>query len=451
MRNRPPSEATASASRPFEVTNRSVVAIALPMTLAFITTPLIGLTDTAVVGQLGQAALIGGLAVGAIIFDVVFATFNFLRSATTGLVAQAFGRDDGREEQAVFWRSLTLAMIIGTAILLAGPLIMAAGLAFMDPGPDVRAATESYVAIRLWSAPAALVNYAILGFVLGRGEGTIGLLLQAAINGSNVVLSLWLGLGLGWGLAGVAWGTVIAELTGALGGFLFIWSRFDRSATPGWATIGNRQSLLRLMSLNRDIMIRSMALLAAFAFFTRAGVQFGPVVLAANAVLMNFFFVASFYLDGLATAAEQIGGRAIGANHRAAFDKAIRLTIFWGFILSGIGAASFLLAGPILIDVMTTAPDVREAADTYLVWAALSALSGVLAFQMDGVFIGATWSRDMRNMMLVSLVLYLLMLWLIVPSTGNHGLWAAFNVFLGLRGLTLLSLVRRRADETFTP
>jgi multidrug resistance protein, MATE family len=436
-------------SRPFDVTSRTVVSIALPMTLAFMTTPLLGIVDTAVVGQLGDAALIGGLAIGAIIFDAVFATFNFLRSATTGLVAQAIGREDHADEQAIFWRSLAIGLGLGLVVLLASPLVIAAGVAFMGPGADVRAAIEVYVSIRIVSAPAALANYAVLGFVLGRGEALVGLGLQTLINSINIVLSIWLGLGLDWGIAGVAWATVIGETVGAIAGFAFVVRRFRRGDNPSLAKLFERRAVGRLMSLNRDIMIRSMALLAAFAFFTRAGVQFGPTVLAANAILMNFFFVAGYYLDGLATAAEQIAGRAVGANHRPAFDKAIRLTVLWGFVLAGIGAGFFLVFGGMLIELMTTAPEVRSTAMVFLPWAAISALCGVLAFQMDGVFIGATWSRDMRNMMLLSLAIFLAVLFTVVPAVGNHALWAALNLFLGLRGVTLLALVPRRARETF--
>ena len=444
-----PTNSNAPEARPFDVTSRSVLAIALPMTLAFMTTPLIGLTDTAIVGQSGEAAPLGGLAIGAIIFDFVFVSCNFLRAATTGLVAQSAGRGDVGEEQTIFWRALILALGLGIIFVLLAPWITGAGLAFMEPGADVRAAAETYMAIRFLSAPPALANYAILGFVLGRGEARLGLGLQVVINGANIALSLYLGVVLGWGIEGVAWGTVAAECIGAVCGFAIIVGRFSRQSRPGWLSLLDRKALVALMALNRDIMIRSLSLLTAFALFTRTGAQFGPVTLAANAVLLNFFMIAGFYLDGLATASEQIVGRSIGALHRPAFDKAIRLTVMWGFALSGIAAAFFLLAGAALIDVVTTAPEVREAARIYLPWAALTGLAGVLAFQMDGVFIGATWSRDMRNMMVLSLIAFVAMVWLVVPMAGNHGLWAAFNLFLGLRGISLYLLVPRRALAAF--
>ena len=198
-------------ARDFVVDNRTVLAIAVPMTLAYLTTPLIGLVDTAVVGQLGDAALLGGLAAGAIIFDIVFATFNFLRSGTTGLVAQAFGRGDGVEEKAVLLRAVALSLAIGIALALLAPLVSRAGAWFIGAEPRVLAAMDSYVRIRLLGAPFALANYAVLGYVLGRGQGQLGLFLQLVLNGANIVLAIVLGLYLGWGVAGVAWAAVSAS------------------------------------------------------------------------------------------------------------------------------------------------------------------------------------------------------------------------------------------------
>lgn len=435
--------------RAFDVNNRMVLAIAVPMTLAFLTTPLLGLVDTAVVGRLGDAALLGGLAIAAILFDLVFTTFNFLRSATTGLVAQAMGRGDSGEEQAVFWRSLMIAAIAGVAIIAATPLLLSAGLAFMGAKGEVAAAASTYLLIRALSAPAALANYAILGYVLGRGMGGTGLFLQSIINGTNIVLSIWFGLYLGYGLQGVALATVIAEITGCITGFWIIHRRFDRAHRPSWKQVIDRPSVKRLMALNGDIMIRSFALIAAFAWFTRLGTGFGETTLAANAILMNFFMVAGYYLDGFATAAEQLVGRAIGARHRPAFAKSVRLTVVWGFALAGFTTVFFLLFGSSLINLMTTLETVRTEAGTYLFWAALTALSGVLAFEMDGVYIGATWSRDMRNMMLLSLALFIGLSVALTNLWGNQGLWISLNIFLAARGFTLLALLPRRMNQAF--
>jgi MATE family multidrug resistance protein len=426
-----------------------VASIAIPMTLAYMTTPLIGVVDTAVVGQLGRAELLGGLAIGAILFDLLFTTFNFLRASTTGLTAQAYGRGDTAEQDAIFWRSFLLAVFIGLAIIALGPLLLAGGLAFMDAGPAVSQAASAYVAIRLFSAPAALANYSILGYILGRGQAATGLALQILISLTNLGLSILLGLTLGWGIAGVAWATVIAECLGAAAGLAVILLRIPRTTFPIRARLLDRAALKRLFALNGDIMIRSLALMSAFAFFTRSGVPFGPVTLAANAVLLNFFFVSAYFLDGLATAAEQIAGRAIGAQNRTAFNTAVRLTLIWSFGIAALAAAVVWLAGPAVIDLITTEPNVRADARAYLGWAAVTALAGVLAFQMDGVYIGATWSRDMRNMMLLSLAVFLAIVFFIVPHAGNHALWAALNIFLGLRGVSLWLRLPARVKDAF--
>jgi MATE family multidrug resistance protein len=442
-------QAAQPASRPFSVTHRSVLAIAVPMTLAYMTTPLLGLVDTAVVGQFGSAALLGGLAIGALVFDVVFTTFNFVRSGTTGLVAQAYGRGDEAEQQAVFWRAFAIAVVAGVVLAALAPLLVAGGRWFMAAGADVDDAMETYVRIRMLASPFSLINYAILGYVLGRGEGGLGLLLQLVLNVINMVLSVVLGLHLGWGVAGVAWGTFGGELAAMLLGMAILLRRFSASPALDRTRLFDRRAFASMIALNRDIMIRSFVLLAAFALFTRQGAQFGTLTLAANAVLMNFFMVAGFFLDGFATAAEQLVGRAVGARYIDAFRRAVRLTTLWGFALAALVCLATLAFGTQLIAVITTAEDVRASAAVYLPWAALTALSGVLAFQMDGVFIGATWSRDMRNMMLLSFLVFCAALYTLGPALGNAGLWAALHVFLICRGISLYATLRVRLKTAF--
>jgi putative MATE family efflux protein len=440
---------SATSPRAFDVNNRLVLTIAIPMMLAYLTTPLLGLVDTAVVGQFGDAALLGGLAAGAIIFDVVFTTFNFLRSGTTGLVAQAFGRDDSLEQRAVFWRAAAIAVVAGVVLILLAPLIASAGEWFMGAEPRVTQAMDIYIRIRLLSAPASLLNYAILGYFLGRGEASRGLMLQLLLNGVNIVLSIWFGLHLGWGVEGVAWGTVCGEVVATLVGLAVILRRFHPMPDMPWRRTFSSAAMRRMLALNGDIMIRSFVLMGAFTLFTRQGAQLGTLTLAANAVLMHFFLVAGYFLDGFATAAEQLAGRAVGARYLPAFQRAVRLTLIWGFAMAGAVTIIVLLFGDQLVAVITTAADVRAEASAYLPWAALTAVSGVLAFQMDGVFIGATWSRDMRNMMLLSFAAFVAALLLLGHYFGNHGLWAALHVFLITRGLSLLAAMPRSVRATF--
>ncbi|MBB2712963.1 MULTISPECIES: MATE family efflux transporter [Rhizobium] len=440
---------SSSHSLAFEVTHRLVLSIAIPMTLGFLTTPMLGLTSTAVVGHMGDPEALAGLAIGAMLFDLILGSFNFLRASTTGLTAQAYGRRDQHEQQAVFARALISALGCGLALLCLSPLLKVAGLRLMGAEGAIAEATATYFSIRILAAPAALANYAILGFVLGRGRGGVGLLLQALINGINILLSIYLGLSLDWGVAGVAWGTLAGEVAGALAGLFIVLGGFAKSERPAWPEVFSRHRLAELFALNRDILIRTFVLIGAFAIMTRIGTGFGAVTLAANAVLMNFFLLSGYYLDGLANAAEQITGRAVGARYRPAFDRGLKLTILWSFGLAAIVSAFFFLAGPWLISVLTTSPEVRQAAATYLPWAAVTGLTGALAFLMDGVFIGATWSADMRNRMLMSFAGYLAMLALFVPLFGNHGLWLGMNAFLLLRGFFLVMLVKPRADQTF--
>ena len=436
-------------SRPFDVTHRSVFGIAAPMSLAYMSTPLLGLVDTAVIGQLGIPALLGGIAVGAVVFDVVLTTFNFLRSGTTGLVAQAFGAGNAVEIRAVLVRAMAIAVILGAlTILLQSPLV-AAGLSVMGVSDAVGEATSVYLAIRIYSAPFALANYVILGWFLGLGKAGTGLLLQVFLNGLNIVLNVYFVLVLDWGVAGVAWGTVIGECVTALIGLALIYRETGTKDWPPLATITDLQPFRRLAALNGDIMVRSFVLLFAFSFFTAQSARYGDVILAANAVLMHFFHISGSFLDGFANAAEQLAGRAVGARWKPAFNRAVEMTLKFGVLLSVTLFLVFWLFGPLLVDVMTVSPEVRETARIYLLWAALTPVAGVIAFQMDGIFIGATWSRDMRNMMLVSVAVYLVAWWGLTALFGIHGLWMALLIFLGARGVSLSVMCRRRALETF--
>lgn len=435
--------------RPFVVTNRGVLAIALPMTLAYITTPLLGVVNTAVIGRLGDAALLGGLAIGAIIFDIVFTTFNFLRSGTTGFTAQAHGADDEAEVQAVFWRALILALIAGLIVLAVHSELLAAALAVMGGSAAVRDATTTYYEIRVLATPFALINYVVLGWLIGRGRAVLGLCIQVLLNGINVVLSIAFVSGLGFGVAGVAWAAFSAEAVTATIGIAICLLLMSRKRHFDLTEIFDLKDFRRMISVNGDIMIRSFTLLIAFAFFTSRSATAGDVVLAANQILLTLFFTGSYFLDGLATAAEQYAGRAIGARYRPAFERSLTLAIIWGYVIAATVSALFWFAGPAFIEIMTTNLAIQSVALVYLPYAALTPLIGTLAFQMDGVFIGATWSSDMRNMMLVSLAAYFAVWWMLTPVLGIDGLWIALLVFLGVRGAALFLLCLRRIGPAF--
>ena len=438
-----------STIRPFDVTHRGVLAIALPMTLAYLSTPVVGVVNLGVVGQVGDPAMVGGVAIGALVFNFIFATFNFLRSGTTGLVAQAVGGGDRAAASAWLARALILSLVIGIAVVLLREPIASLGLRLIGGSDAVQAATRDYWNVRALATPFALANYVILGWLIGLGRAGLGLALQIALNGVNIVLSLVLVLYFDLGVAGVGWASFAAEAGAALLGFAVILRLTGGADWPRLARIIERAGFLRMIAVNRDIMIRSFALLFVFGFFTAQSARGGDVALAANEILLNFTMLAAFLLDGLAAAAEQFAGRAVGARHRPAFERSLRLVIGWGFAVALAASAAVFVLGPWLIDTMTTSPEVRAAARLYLPYAALVPLAGTLAYQMDGIFIGATWSAEMRNMMLVSLVVYFAAWAVLAPPLGIAGLWIALLVFVGVRGLTLLWITRSKVEAVF--
>jgi len=437
-------------AKPFEVNHKSVLALAIPMTLAYVSTPVLGVVDTAVIGQLGVASLVGGIAIGALIFDAISTTFNFLRLGTTGLTAQAYGAGSMVTANATLARALILAALFGAVMMVLKAPIAATALALIGGSAAVKTAAQTYFEIRVLSAPVHLANFAILGWFLGLGKARTGLALQLCLNSINIALSVLFVIGLNWGVAGVAYATVVSETLTLLLGAYLVSRAAGRTQWPTLSGIFDRSAFAGMMAINRDIMIRSFVLLAGFAFFTARSADQGDTILAANAILEKFIMVSAFFLDGLATAAEQLAGRAVGARHRPAFDRTVRLTLLWSLACSSFLAVVLLTAGPTLLDLMTTAEEVRNTGRTYLFWAAVTPLFGVLAFQMDGIFIGATWSRDMRNMMLLSLAVFICAYYLLFPMFQNHGLWMALNVFLGVRGLSLAIVCRYRAQKTFS-
>lgn len=446
------SSPTSSASSPdteFSVSHRMVLSIAIPMTLAYLSTPLLGIVDMAVIGRLGDATLIGGIALGGIIFDLVFNTFSFLRSGTTGFTAQALGARNEEEIRATLLRALVIAIGGGLLVFALQPWFTQAGQWFLGGSPDVQSATARYVEVRVYSSPFLLANYAILGWFIGLGRAGTGLFLQLFLNGLNILLSVWFVMGLGWSVEGVALATVFSETATTVLGLALVLNHTRVGRWPALSVVFDTRLLMRMMAVNRDIMIRSFALVFAFTFFMGRSAAQGDTVLAANAILEKFILIGGHFLDGLATAAEQLAGRAVGAKQRAAFDRSIKLTAVWSFAMAGLLSAVFLAFGPAMIDFMTTAPEVRDTANIYLFWAAATPLFGVLAFQMDGVYIGATWSDTMRNMMLLSLAAFLAAYYALFPLLGNHGLWLAMFVFFGLRGVTLLAACPRKAARTF--
>ncbi len=420
------------------LTHANVLAVALPIIIANITTPLIGIVDTAVLGQLGDAHYIGAVAVGAVIFNMIYWAFGFLRMGTTGITAQAEGSGDRDEVAATLIRTLLIALVCGVALILLQWPISAAAFTLIDGSASVETGARTYFTYRIWGAPAALANYALLGWLIGRGRAGTALLLQLLLNGTNAALDALFVIGFAWGVSGVAIGTMIAESFAVLCG-LWLARRMLRhaGATVTRKRAFDRTALKRIVSVNSDIMIRSLALLFAFSWFTAKSAEAGDVTLAANAILMHLANFSAYFLDGFAFSAETFVGRAIGARRLARFREAVRMTSVWAAILGiALGIAYWLLGG-LVIDMLTINPEIRAEARIYLIWAALVPVVSFPCFQLDGIFIGATHGADMRNMAIVSMVIFLAAWAVLTPVWDNHGLWLSLVILNAARGLTL--------------
>ncbi|HXN67771.1 MAG TPA: MATE family efflux transporter [Bradyrhizobium sp.] len=401
--------------------------------VANLTTPLIGIVSTIAIGRLGDATLLGGVAIASVIFDCLFWLFAFLRMSTLAFTAQAIGAGEMQEMRAQLSRGLAVAAVIGAVLIFLQMPLAAILLEVMGGSEGVTRAAKTYFMIRIWSAPLALSNYVVLGWLIGQARARLALAVQIAINLINAAATVALVQVAHAGISGTAIAAVIAEAAG-LGLGLLIARRltYGRPAIPRAALL-DRTKLIRMLAVNRDIMIRTAALISAFLFFTAQGARAGDVTLAANAVLNNFLLISAFFLDGLANAAEQLCGRAFGARDRVAFAGAVRLVLRWGFGFALAVSVIFTLFGPALIDVMTASEEVRRGARDYLWYVVLSPLLSVFAFGFDGVYIGATWARDMRNLMVLSLLIFLTA-WLALRSFGNAGLWGAILFLYAARG-----------------
>ena len=422
--------------------------LAWPLILSNLSVPLLGVVDTAVVGHLDSPRYLGGVALGALVMSVLYWMFGFLRMGTTALTAQAFGADDPVETRAALARALLLALGFGLLVVAAGPLVLVASERLFAPSAEVAVEFERYLTIRLFGAPAALANMALLGWLLGLQDSRRPLLLMIVTNAVNALLSVLFVFGLGWATVGVAAGTVIAEYAGLGLGFAVvatIWRR--QGGWPGRDAILVLAPFRRLFAVNRDLFLRRLMLEAAFLAFAAIGSRQGEVVLAANAVLMNFFTAAAYGLDGFAHAAEAMVGRAVGARDRPGFAAAVRASFVNAALLAILMTLAFALGGGWGVRLMTGLPEVRAQAMAFLPYILALPLVSVWAFVFDGIYFGATRTAELRNGMAASLALFAVTAGLLVPAFANHGLWLAFLIFL-LGRAAILALIYRRVEGT---
>ena len=426
-------------------TNRDMWRIAAPMILSNISVPLLGMVDTGVVGHLDSSSYLGAVAIGGTIFTFIYLGMNFLRMGTTGIAAQSFGAGDNDGLRVSLGQALIVSLAIATAILLLQIPIWRGAITLLGGDAQTQQHAATYFSIRVWSAPGTLANYALIGWFLGLQNARVPLLIFLTINITNIILDLLFVVVLGMDVDGVALASVIAEYSGLLVGGAFALDAL-RSHAGHWplARLTNLSAYKAFFAVNANLFVRTMALLFAFGFITAQGARLGPAILAANAVLMNFQNLTSLGLDGLAHAAEAMVGKAVGQKDDSALRYTVRLTLKWSLIFAGGFTLAFVLTGPLIIRILTDIPEVRATAMTYLPWLIISPLISVWCFLYDGVYVGMTRAREMRNIMLISTFGVFLPVWYFTQSFGNHGLWFAFLVFLASRGIGMhLGYIRR--------
>ncbi|MDT8895561.1 MATE family efflux transporter [Halomonas sp. I1] len=422
--------------------HRRVWSLAWPIILSNITVPLLGLVDTAVVGHLSDSRYLAAVTLGATLFGFLYWGFGFLRMGTTGLTSQAAGRGDDEGVRNLLGQSMLLALGIGLVLILAGGPLVELGLWLLDGSVEATALAGEYARIRLWSAPAVLANYAILGWFLGQQNSRVTLIILVLTNAVNILLDLLFVVGLGMTSDGVAWATVIADISALAVGLCLVSRQLRRLGGRF-----RRERLLRLdaytelFQVNANLFVRTLGLLFAMAFFTAQGAAQGDTILAANAVLLQFIMLTSYGLDGFAHAAEALTGHAVGRARWREFAQAVRGATRFSLLTAGATALVFALGGHWLIALLTGLPDVRTSAGEYLPWVVVMPLIAVWSYLLDGVFIGATAIREMRNSIFIGLAVYLPVWWFAQPL-DNHGLWLAFTVFTATRSAVLIAYYR---------
>ncbi|MEM7027381.1 MAG: MATE family efflux transporter [Pseudomonadota bacterium] len=418
--------------------SRAFWLLAGPMIISNISLAFLGLVDTAVIGHLDSAVYLGGVAIGTVVFDFLYWGLSFLRMGTTGIIAQNHGQQDAEAMRTGFGQSLFIAIVLSLFILLFQAPIIEYGLLLLEGSEEVKYYANVYCRWMIWGAPALVILYSIHGFLLGMQNAISTLKLAVIVNVLNIILDIVFVVGFGMDVKGVALASVIAQYTGVLVGCWYI--RKELMLYPGkWRLdqIFNTPKLKRFLSLNHDIFIRTICLILVFAFFTREGAKHGDIILAANSILMKFYLLMAMGLDGFNHAAEALVGKAVGARDKSKFKLATTLALKWSFIFGLVFTAFYWLAGDWIIAMLTDLEEVRLMAETYLPWMIAMPLISVWCFLLDGVFLGATRGKEMRNSMLVCTFLFFLPLWYVFQFLGNHGLWLAFTVFIFVRGITM--------------
>lgn len=413
--------------------DRRILRLAVPSILANITTPLLALIDTAIAGHLGSERYLAAIAVGGVMFNMLYWFFSFLRAGTSGLSAQACGAGDPSASALVLARSLLVALTAGALMILFQEGIFKMMVWFLEAKPPVSSLASVYFHLLIWGAPAVLGNYAMAGWFLGMQNSRMMLWVSLIINVVNIVTSLTLVYLLDMGIAGIAAGTLVAQWTGFGAGCLFL--KGYRMPRPKWADIFRWNELRRFFSVNVDVMLRTVCLIAVTLWFTRAGSVQGPLILAVNTLLMQLFLLFSYMMDGVAFAGEALVGRYVGARDLQHVHLCVKRLFVWGAAWALLFTLVYFLGGEGILDLLSDDAGVRSAAHEYFVWALTIPLAGFAAFAWDGVYIGATLTRRLLVSMAGACATFFLLYYLLVPVMHNHGLWLAFIAYLAMRGI----------------
>lgn len=416
--------------------NKSILKIALPSILTNITVPLLGLVDTAIVGHLGSAAYIGAIALGTTLMSMAYWGFGFLRMSTGGLTAQAVGEGNRERCFTLLIRSLTWALLIAALLILLQTPLLRAVLYFAEGTEEVRQLATTYFRILIWGAPAVLCLSGMNGWLIGMQNATIPLIIAVVQNLINIGVSCFLVFGLNWTLEGVATGTLVAQYAGFALAACLVWRFRPLPSCTTLRTAIGKSSLLdtTFLRMNRDIFLRTLCLLAVTSFFTFAGTRQGDLILAANALLMQFFLLFSYFMDGFAYAGEALCGKALGGAQRDEFMATVRQLFKWGGVLAVAATMLYYFAGATFLTWLTDTSEVIVCAEQYLPLAALIPLLSFPAFLFDGIFIGVTYTSGLLRALLVATCLFFGLYILLSPYGGNTALWVAFLVYLGTRG-----------------
>lgn len=419
------------------ITHKRILTISVPIILSNITIPLLGLVDTAVIGQLGQIVPIGAVGIGSIIISAIYWIFGFLRMGTTGLTAQAVGKRDHGEIIALFSRALLVGIIGGFILILFKDFIFWSAFKISPASSEVENLAYKYMKIRIYSAPAAISIFGILGWLIAREKTRMVLFLQLWMNGTNILLDILFVIGFGWGVEGVAIATVFAEISAFFIGLYICRSAFIGSVWRSYRLVMNKEKLINMSKVNFDILVRSLLLQAAFLSFMFFSANLDNTTLAANQILLQFLMMTSYALDGFAFSAEALVGQAVGAKSANSLRKISLMTLFWGLVAAFLMSLFYFFFGENLIAVMTKSLELQLFTQKYLFWMIIAPILAFPAFILDGIFIGATRTKDMRNGMAISFVIFCLSVWLLFDSYGNDGLWASMMILFVVRALTL--------------